>query len=152
LVRYPFARAMKRKVIYHQGPTNSGKTYVALQRFMKAANGIYCSPLRLLAMEVSHFTCTCWGRVVWLLGFFIGLQTGLMRLLSGQVFDKVNAEGVYCNLHTGQEKKDVPFANHLTCTVEMSYLNRQWEVAVIDEIQVGLFLSAMPHFHTIQDT
>jgi ATP-dependent RNA helicase SUPV3L1/SUV3 len=143
---------MKRKVIYHQGPTNSGKTYVALQRFMKAANGIYCSPLRLLAMEVSCFTCTCWGRVVWLLGFFIGLQTGLMRLLSGQVFDKVNAEGVYCNLHTGQEKKDVPFANHLTCTVEMSYLNRQWEVAVIDEIQVGLFLSAMPHFHTIQDT
>jgi hypothetical protein len=52
------------------------------------------------------------------------------------VFDKVNAEGIYCNLHTGQEKKDLPFANHLACTVEMTYLNKQWEVAVIDEVQV----------------
>ncbi|CAH9057812.1 unnamed protein product [Cuscuta epithymum] len=49
---FPFARAMKRKIIYHCGPTNSGKTYNALQRFMEAKKGIYCSPLRLLAMEV----------------------------------------------------------------------------------------------------
>ncbi|KAL9995605.1 putative RNA helicase [Helianthus debilis subsp. tardiflorus] len=49
---FPFARAIKRKIIYHCGPTNSGKTYNALQRFMEAKKGIYCSPLRLLAMEV----------------------------------------------------------------------------------------------------
>lgn len=28
---YPMARAIKRRVIYHAGPTNSGKTYQALQ-------------------------------------------------------------------------------------------------------------------------
>lgn len=28
---YPAARLMKRKIIYHGGPTNSGKTYHALQ-------------------------------------------------------------------------------------------------------------------------
>ncbi|PWA89097.1 ATP-dependent RNA helicase [Artemisia annua] len=49
---FPFARAIKRKIVYHCGPTNSGKTYNALQRFMEAKKGIYCSPLRLLAMEV----------------------------------------------------------------------------------------------------
>ncbi|PQQ10077.1 DExH-box ATP-dependent RNA helicase DExH18 mitochondrial [Prunus yedoensis var. nudiflora] len=49
---FPFARAMKRKIVYHCGPTNSGKTYNALQSFMEAKKGIYCSPLRLLAMEV----------------------------------------------------------------------------------------------------
>ncbi|KAL8481181.1 hypothetical protein ACS0TY_027635 [Phlomoides rotata] len=49
---FPFARAMKRKIIYHCGPTNSGKTYNALQRFMEVEKGVYCSPLRLLAMEV----------------------------------------------------------------------------------------------------
>ncbi|KMZ56797.1 ATP-dependent RNA helicase, mitochondrial (SUV3) [Zostera marina] len=49
---FPFARAMKRKIIYHCGPTNSGKTYSALQRFMEGKSGVYCSPLRLLAMEV----------------------------------------------------------------------------------------------------
>ncbi|KAF6160036.1 hypothetical protein GIB67_033120 [Kingdonia uniflora] len=49
---FPFARVMKRKIVYHCGPTNSGKTYNALQKFMEAEKGIYCSPLRLLAMEV----------------------------------------------------------------------------------------------------
>ncbi|KAH7683964.1 RNA helicase protein [Dioscorea alata] len=100
---FPFARAMKRKIIYHCGPTNSGKTYNALQRFMEAGNGVYCSPLRLLAMEV---------------------------------FDKVNASGVYCNLHTGQEKKTLPFSNHIACTIEMVSTDDLFDVAVIDEIQM----------------
>lgn len=46
------ARLVRRKVIYHEGPTNSGKTYTALQRLKGAANGVYCGPLRLLALEV----------------------------------------------------------------------------------------------------
>lgn len=58
----------------------------------------------------------------------------------------MNAEGIYCNLHTGQEKKDLPFANHLACTVEMAYLSKQWEVAVIDEVQV----MKMHLFHILQ--
>ncbi|KAL6952068.1 RNA helicase [Sarracenia purpurea var. burkii] len=100
---FPFARAMKRKIVYHCGPTNSGKTYNALQSFMEAKKGIYCSPLRLLAMEV---------------------------------FDKVNGLGVYCSLLTGQEKKHVPFSNHVACTVEMVSTDDLYDVAVIDEIQM----------------
>ncbi|KAJ3679663.1 hypothetical protein LUZ60_017674 [Juncus effusus] len=100
---YPFARAMKRKIIYHCGPTNSGKTYNALCRFMEAKSGVYCSPLRLLAMEV---------------------------------FDKVNSLGVYCSLHTGQEKKRVPFSDHVACTVEVVSTDEMYEVAVIDEVQM----------------
>ncbi|KAK6163701.1 hypothetical protein DH2020_000565 [Rehmannia glutinosa] len=100
---FPFARAMKRKIVYHCGPTNSGKTYNALQRFMEAKKGVYCSPLRLLAMEV---------------------------------FDKVNALGVYCSLLTGQERKDFPFSNHVACTVEMVSTDELYDVAVIDEIQM----------------
>lgn len=100
---FPFARTMKRKIIYHCGPTNSGKTYNALQRFMEAKKGLYCSPLRLLAMEV---------------------------------FDRVNALGVYCSLQTGQEKKYVPFSNHVSATVEMVSTDELYDVAVIDEIQM----------------
>ncbi|EPS61355.1 hypothetical protein M569_13436, partial [Genlisea aurea] len=100
---FPFARAMKRRIIYHCGPTNSGKTYNALLRFMEAKKGVYCSPLRLLAMEV---------------------------------FDKVNAKGVYCSLVTGQEKKDFPFSTHIACTVEMVSTDELFDVAVIDEIQM----------------
>lgn len=49
---YPQARSKMRKIIFHAGPTNSGKTYHAMQRFLEAESGIYCGPLKLLAMEV----------------------------------------------------------------------------------------------------
>ncbi|KAH7434613.1 hypothetical protein KP509_06G026000 [Ceratopteris richardii] len=100
---FPLARAMKRRIIYHSGPTNSGKTFNALQRFKAASSGIYCGPLRLLAMEV---------------------------------YDNVNADGVYCSLITGQERKEVPFATHVACTVEMVSMMKSYEVAILDEIQM----------------
>ncbi|KAI9473859.1 MAG: P-loop containing nucleoside triphosphate hydrolase protein [Benjaminiella poitrasii] len=49
---FPDARQMKRKIILHVGPTNSGKTYRALKRLENAESGIYCGPLRLLAHEI----------------------------------------------------------------------------------------------------
>lgn len=59
---------MKRTIHYHAGPTNSGKTHNALQALMKARSGLYCGPLRLLAVEIH---------------------------------ERINAEGVLCNLLTG---------------------------------------------------
>lgn len=50
--QYPEARGMRRHFILHIGPTNSGKTYQALQRLKQAYQGIYLGPLRLLALEV----------------------------------------------------------------------------------------------------
>jgi len=50
--RYADARAIQRKIVYHAGPTNSGKTHHALERFMNAKSGVYCGPLRLLAFQV----------------------------------------------------------------------------------------------------
>lgn len=43
---------MKRHFILHIGPTNSGKTYQALERLKTANCGVYLGPLRLLALEV----------------------------------------------------------------------------------------------------
>lgn len=51
-IRYPEARAIQRKVIFHAGPTNSGKTYHAIQRYLAAKSGVYCGPLKLLAHEI----------------------------------------------------------------------------------------------------
>ena len=53
---FPQARAMKRKVVYHCGPTNSGKTHHALESFRNASTGVYCGPLRLLAHQVFEMT------------------------------------------------------------------------------------------------
>lgn len=49
---YSPARHKKRKVIYHMGPTNSGKTYNAVEALAKASRGCYLAPLRLLASEL----------------------------------------------------------------------------------------------------
>jgi len=46
------ARRINRKIIYHMGPTNSGKTYHAIQALAAAKKGCYLAPLRLLAGEL----------------------------------------------------------------------------------------------------
>ncbi|MCI6868847.1 MAG: DEAD/DEAH box helicase [Lachnospiraceae bacterium] len=51
-LEFPEALQMKRHFILHIGPTNSGKTFCALERLKTAQNGVYLGPLRLLALEV----------------------------------------------------------------------------------------------------
>ncbi len=48
---FPLARAMFRHFVLHIGPTNSGKSYQAIEALKKAKSGIYLAPLRLLAYE-----------------------------------------------------------------------------------------------------
>ncbi len=48
---YPLARELNRKLYFFVGPTNSGKTYSAMQEMIKADSGTYLAPLRLLALE-----------------------------------------------------------------------------------------------------
>ncbi|KAF9583221.1 RNA helicase, partial [Lunasporangiospora selenospora] len=109
----PKARLMKRKIIMHVGPTNSGKTYNALKRLQEAESGAYLSPLRLLAHEVfdkmNHNGTPC------------NLVTGEERR-----YGVHDAEGKPCP----REAKVV------SSTVEMVDLNRIIEVAVVDEIQM----------------
>lgn len=56
---YPAARMMRRRIIAHMGPTNSGKTHAALAHLKAAPTGVYCGPLRLLAWEVSFNVLGC---------------------------------------------------------------------------------------------
>ncbi|CAL1527295.1 unnamed protein product [Lymnaea stagnalis] len=104
---YPEARSIQRKFIFHAGPTNSGKTYHALERFITAKSGIYCGPLKLLASEVYH-KCNEAGTLC-------DLVTGEERRFA-------------CEDNTQSA--------HVACTVEMASLTTPYEVAVIDEIQM----------------
>ncbi len=55
LSRYPesftLAHSLKRHFIAVLGPTNSGKTHLAMQHLLRAETGVYLAPLRLLALE-----------------------------------------------------------------------------------------------------
>lgn len=48
---YPLARSLNRRIVFHSGPTNSGKTHAAMLRLTDSSSGLYAAPLRLLAME-----------------------------------------------------------------------------------------------------
>lgn len=100
---FPYARLDRRKIIYHGGPTNSGKTYQALERLKQAKKGMYVGPLRLLAAEV---------------------------------YEKLTADGIYCNLYTGQDQREIPFATHGAATIEMASIYDEFDIIVIDEIQM----------------
>ena len=69
IFRFPVARELNRRFIYHSGPTNSGKTYEALKRYSSATSGVYCAPLRILATEIylrcNAEVCVCGGVGVW---------------------------------------------------------------------------------------
>lgn len=102
---YPATRAVQRTIHIHVGPTNSGKTYNALQALERSRSGLYCGPLRLLANEI---------------------------------YQRLNAKGRPTALWTGEqiripEKTDRYFTS---CTVEMAPMNKLYDVAVIDEIQM----------------
>lgn len=105
---YPEARAKTRKIFFHSGPTNSGKTYSALKRFMNSKSGIYCGPLKLLAVEVYHKAND---------------NNTPCDLVTGE-------ERKYAN------KDGCTSSSHVSCTVEMAQINEPVEVAVIDEIQM----------------
>lgn len=105
---FPEARKLRRNIIVHIGPTNSGKTYRALQKLKNVNRGYYAGPLRLLAREV---------------------------------YERFKNEGVRCNLLTGEEViNDVDEmgnpAGLTSGTIEMVPLNREFDVAVFDEIQM----------------
>lgn len=104
---YPSARALTRKIIFHAGPTNSGKTFHAMKRFMEAKSGVYCGPLKLLAAEVYN-KCNEMGTPC----------------------DLVTGEERKYALGEGNPSP------HVACTVEMTSVNTPYEVAVIDEIQL----------------
>ncbi|KAG0234497.1 hypothetical protein BGW42_006578 [Actinomortierella wolfii] len=109
----PAARLMKRKVIMHVGPTNSGKTYQALMRLQQAETGVYLSPLRLLAHEVFERMNNA--------GAKCNLVTGEERRYA---------------VYKPDGTPDPAAAGLVSCTVEMADTSRKVDVAVVDEIQM----------------
>ncbi len=65
-----------------------------------------------------------------------GLYLAPLRLLALEMFDKMNRNGVPCDLLTGEEHEEVPGANVISSTIELCDYTRHYKVAVIDEAQM----------------
>ncbi|KAF9228843.1 P-loop containing nucleoside triphosphate hydrolase protein [Gyrodon lividus] len=136
---------MKRKVIMHVGPTNSGKTHMALRALAASTSGIYAGPLRLLAHEI-------WERLnkgqIVPLGMDPEAGSEPDTSINMDIVDErgpkptVRKDGHVryareCNLRTGEEFRIIADnAPLMSCTVEMATLDKPLDVAVVDEIQM----------------
>ena len=66
-----------------------------------------------------------------------GVYAGPLRLLAQEIFERMNAKGIPCNLLMGDDVRTVDeLATVQSSTMEMVNLNREMEVCVIDEIQM----------------
>ncbi|MGP3911118.1 helicase-related protein [Nonomuraea sp. 10N515B] len=62
-VRIAVRQEPPEQVVLHLGPTNSGKTYAAIERLAEHGSGVYVAPLRMLATEVYERLRAKLGRV-----------------------------------------------------------------------------------------
>lgn len=65
-----------------------------------------------------------------------GIYLSPLRILALENYEKLNSEGVKCNLVTGEEEIIVEGAAHISCTIEKLNIAKTYEAAVIDEIQM----------------
>lgn len=65
-----------------------------------------------------------------------GVYLAPLRILALENFERLNNEGIPCNILTGEEEIIIPGATHSSRTIEKADLNTPCEVAVIDEIQL----------------
>ncbi|MDP4152517.1 MAG: helicase-related protein [Bacillota bacterium] len=65
-----------------------------------------------------------------------GVYLAPLRILALENFEKLNRDGVPCDLLTGEEEIDVADAKHVSSTIEKLDLSREYDIAVIDEIQM----------------
>ncbi|KAH7911892.1 P-loop containing nucleoside triphosphate hydrolase protein [Hygrophoropsis aurantiaca] len=137
---------MHRKIIMHVGPTNSGKTHVALRALAAARTGVYAGPLRLLAHEI-------WDRLNKGQIVPLGIEPDadsetdttstvdvLLEEQGSRPTVRKTRNSKYareCNLLTGEEFRIVADnAGLVSCTVEMMSDKTRYDVAVVDEIQM----------------
>lgn len=65
-----------------------------------------------------------------------GVYLSPLRILALENFEKLNSEGVVCDLMTGEEEILKNGSTHISCTIEKVNLKEEYEIAVIDEIQM----------------
>lgn len=65
-----------------------------------------------------------------------GIYLAPLRLLALEIFQNLNYDNVPCILSTGEEEIQIPFAKHISSTIEKLDIQQEYDVGVIDEAQL----------------
>ncbi|SOV12646.1 ATP dependent DEAD-box helicase, putative [Plasmodium sp. gorilla clade G2] len=147
-----------RNIYLYVGPPNSGKTYHAFQKLLVSKNGLYCSPLRLLAWEIYSKLTGMNKQVNLLTGQEVIIKNNQVNendnnrvnehynnQINENDNNRVNEHynnhvnehhnnqvNEYHNNHVNEHHN----VSHTVCTIEMTPLNKKYDCAIVDEIQM----------------
>lgn len=65
-----------------------------------------------------------------------GVYLSPLRILALEIYERLNNENIICNLLTGEEEIIKEGATHISCTIEKVDLKKEYDIAIIDEIQM----------------
>lgn len=65
-----------------------------------------------------------------------GVYLSPLRILALENYEKLNNSKILCNLLTGEEEIIKEGATHTSCTIEKVDLKKEYDIAIIDEIQM----------------
>ncbi|MGG7143518.1 SUV3 family DEAD/DEAH box RNA helicase [Clostridium nigeriense] len=65
-----------------------------------------------------------------------GVYLSPLRILALENYEKLNNSRILCNLLTGEEEIIKEGATHTSCTIEKVDLKKEYDIAIIDEIQM----------------
>ena len=65
-----------------------------------------------------------------------GVYLSPLRILALEIYERLNNENIICDLLTGEEEIIKEGATHISCTIEKVDLKKEYDIAIIDEIQM----------------
>lgn len=109
---------------------------IALHRFHETFPGARARERRLLLIAGPTNSGKTYAAFQHLAAAQSGVYLAPLRLMAAEFWDRMRAAGVPCSLITGEERFPDPNARHVSSTIEMLATDAEYDVAIIDEVQM----------------
>ena len=109
---------------------------IALHRFHETFPGARARQRELLLIAGPTNSGKTYAAFQMLAAAKSGVYLAPLRLMAAEFWDRMRAAGVPCSLITGEERFPDPEARHISSTIEMLATDAEYDVAIIDEVQM----------------
>ena len=109
---------------------------IALHRFHETFPGARARGRQLLLIAGPTNSGKTYAAFQHLAAAKSGVYLAPLRLMAAEFWDRMRAADVPCSLITGEERFPDPDARHVSSTIEMLATDAEYDVAIIDEVQM----------------
>jgi ATP-dependent RNA helicase SUPV3L1/SUV3 len=109
---------------------------IALHRFHETFPGARARARQLLFISGPTNSGKTYAAFQKLTAAKSGVYLAPLRLMAAEFWDRMRAANIPCSLITGEERFPDPDARHVSSTIEMLATDAEYDVAIIDEVQM----------------